>query len=399
MKCTMQRIIMEERTDWQAIAEDHGFTFHHYNGEQYWNEGAVYAFTLDQIERDIEDPSGELHAMCLDLVDRAVVSEEMLDLLRIPESARDIVANSWKWREPSLYGRFDFAYDGTGPAKMLEYNADTPTSIYETAYYQWLWLEDRIAAGKLPADADQYNSLHEALIDRFKIISPSGGLMHFASVTDHVEDRQTVRYLEDVARQAGLDARFVAINQIGISTDGRFVDTNNVVIERLFKLYPWEDMFLEDFAKDITNAGTRFVEPAWKAILSNKAMLPLLWERNEGHPNLLPAAFESDRNAAAIVGPNYVKKPIFSREGWDIELVDDRLRVAAKMGGYGAEGYIYQQARTLPVFDGQYAVIGSWIVGDSPVAMSVREDAGPVTRDLARFVPHVIVEDGAAIRP
>lgn len=389
---------MEERPNWQAIAEEHGFTFHHYNGEQYWNEGAVYAFTLDQIECDIEDPTGELHAMCLDLVGRAVASEEMMDLLRIPQSARDLVASSWKWREPSLYGRFGLVYDGNGPAKMLEYNADTPTSIYETAYYQWLWLEDRIAAGKLPEDADQYNSLHEALIERFAAIAPPGGLMHFASVPDHVEDRQTVRYLEDVARQSGLDSRFVAINQIGISADSRFVDGDNVVIERVFKLYPWEDMFLEDFAKDIARAGTRFVEPAWKAILSNKAMLPLLWQQNEGHPNLLPAAFDNDRNAAAIVGPNYVKKPIFSREGWDIELVDERVRIAPKMGGYGAEGYIYQQARTLPQFDGQYAVIGSWIVGDKPVAMSVREDAGPVTRDLARFVPHIIVDDVASIR-
>lgn len=397
MAATMQRVIMQERPQWQSIAEDHGFTFHHYNGEQYWNEGAVYAFTLDQIEDDIEDPTGELHAMCLDLVDLAVGSEEMFDLLRIPDNRRDLVANSWKEKEPSLYGRFDFAYDGRGPAKLLEYNADTPTSIYETAYYQWLWMEDRMEAGKLPQETDQYNSLHEALIERFAQIVPAESMIHFSSVSDHVEDRQTVRYLEDIARHAGLQPQFVAINEIGISTDGRFVDAANVVIERIFKLYPWEDMFLEPFADDIAKSKTRFIEPAWKSILSNKAMLPLLWEMHPGHPNLLPAAFEHDRDAVATVGPNYVKKPIFSREGWDIELVDEKFRVAPKIGGYGAEGYIYQQTRTLPLFDGNYAVIGSWIVGDNPVAMSVREDRGPVTRDLARFVPHVILDDPSQI--
>ena len=60
--------------------------------------------------------------------------------------------------------------------------------------FQWLWLEDLIAAGVLPADADQFNSLHEKLVDRFRAIFPNGGFVHFASDPDFVEDRQTVRY-------------------------------------------------------------------------------------------------------------------------------------------------------------------------------------------------------------
>lgn len=389
----MQRITIAERQGWQQQAEELGFTFHHFGGEKYWNEGALYCLTLDQVEQDIEDPSTALHAMCLDLVDRAVRDEQMMDRLAIPVDRRDLVADSWRRRDPSLYGRFDFAYDGTGPAKLLEYNADTPTSIYETAFFQWLWLEALIAEGRLPPEADQFNSLHEALTQRLAAIASPGAYLHFASDVDHVEDRQTVRYLEDVARQAGLYPKFTAINAVGLSLDGRFLDADNVVIEQIFKLYPWEDMLREEFAGAVAASGTRFLEPAWKAILSNKAMLPLLWEAHPGHPNLLPAAFDNDPKAAAIVGPDYVKKPIFSREGWDIELVDGRLRVPAKSGGYGAEGYIYQQARTLPCYDGNYAVIGSWIVGDTAVAMSVREDDGPITRDLARFVPHIILDD------
>jgi glutathionylspermidine synthase len=393
----MRRLTIDERPDWQAIAREFGFTFHHNGGQKYWNESAAYAFTLAQIEEDIEGPTAELHAMCLDLVAEAVTSEAIMDRLAIPREHRDLVANSWRAGERSLYGRFDLAYDGKGPAQMLEYNADTPTSIYETAFFQWQWLEDMIVAGRLPEETDQYNSLHEALVERFRTLFPPGSVMHFASVADHVEDRQTVRYLEDVARQAGLDPAFVAIDAIGIDVDGRFVDHDNVIIDRIFKLYPWEDMLREEFGAKIAASRTQFVEPAWKAILSNKGILPLLWKQHRGHPNLLPAAFDDDDHGKAMVGPNFVRKPIFSREGWDIELVEGKARTAPYEGGYGSEGHIVQRYRPLPVFDGEHAVIGSWIVGDAAVAMSIREDSGPITRDLARFVPHVILEEGETI--
>ncbi len=387
----MQRHAVAPRPDWRATAERMGFTFHHQDGQKYWEEAAWYAFSLDEVEQGIEAPSAELHAMCRDLVGEVVNSDALMHRLAIPQDMRDVVAASWRAHAPSLYGRFDFAFDGSGPAKLLEYNADTPTSIFETALFQWQWLEDRIAGGTLPAGADQYNRLHDALVARFGALFTTGSTVHFASVDDHVEDRQTVRYLEDVARQAGLDPAFVAIDRIGVDGDGAFVDGDDVLIAALFKLYPWEDMLREPYAKQLAATKTLFLEPAWKAILSNKGILPLLWQRHPGHPNLLPAAFADDAAALADIGDAYVRKPIFSREGWDIELVDGPATERGPEGGYGEEGHIVQALSPLPVFDGNHAVVGSWIVGDEAVALSVREDDGPITRDLARFVPHAIV--------
>ena len=387
----MERRAVAPRPDWRATAERMGFTFHHQDGQKYWEEGAYYAFSLDEVEQGIEAPSAELHGMCRALVDEVVGSEALMHRLAIPDDMRDVVAASWAKHAPSLYGRFDFAFDGSGPAKLLEYNADTPTSIFETALFQWQWLEDRIADGTLPEGADQYNRLHDALVERFGTLFTKGSTVHFASVDDHVEDRQTVRYLEDVARQAGLDPAFVAIDRIGVDGDGAFVDGDDVLIAALFKLYPWEDMLREPYAKQLAATKTLFLEPAWKALLSNKGILPLLWQRHRGHPNLLPAAFADDGAALAEIGDAYVRKPIFSREGWDIELVDGSATARGPEGGYGEEGHVVQALSPLPVFDGNHAVVGSWIVGDEAVALSVREDDGPITRDLARFVPHAIV--------
>ncbi|CCJ76861.1 Similarity with glutathionylspermidine synthase, group 1 [Cronobacter muytjensii 530] len=42
----------------------------------------------------------------------------------------------------------DFVWTGQGPVKLLEYNADTPTSLYESAYFQWQWLKTRAATAR-----------------------------------------------------------------------------------------------------------------------------------------------------------------------------------------------------------------------------------------------------------
>lgn len=386
----MQRIAAPQRADWRATAERVGFTWHHDDGKAYWDESAYYAFSLAEIEDGIEAPTAELHGLCLDLVAEVVKSEKLMARLDIPEASRDYVADSWARGEPSLYGRFDFAYDGTGPAKLYEYNADTPTSVYEGAVFQWMWLEEQIAAGVLPKDADQFNSLYEKLKARFETIFPDGGLLHFASDPDFVEDRQTVRFLEDIAAQAGLDPKFVGINAIGLDADGRFVDDEDYLIGALFKLYPWEQMLRDDYAKPLPDAQMTVLEPAWKAILSNKGILPLLWERHGGHPNLLEAWFEDDP-AHEKLGSSYVRKPLFSREGANVGLVNKGRKAKVLDGGYGDGPHIRQALHVPPRLDGQYAVIGSWLVGDEPAGLGVREDRGRITRNTSRFLPHAII--------
>ncbi|WP_295860558.1 glutathionylspermidine synthase family protein [uncultured Xanthomonas sp.] len=385
----MKRIAIVERGDWRAQAAEYGFRFHTIDGQRYWDERAYYAFSLRQIERDLEDPSAELHAMAMGLLDDVVASEALMQRLAIPPAFRDWIADSWRRREPHLYGRLDLAYDGRGPAKLYELNYDTPTSLFESAFFQWQWLEDQRAQGRLPDDADQFNSIHEALLERFAALA--GGLpppLYFAAVRDSEEDQGTVAYLRDCAAQAGVGGELIAIEDIGLSSDGRYTDLDDTVIGALFKLYPLEDMFAERFGQALPGSGLRLLEPPWKALLSNKGILPLLWERHRGHPNLLPAAFDD----GSALPPGWVRKPLHSREGANIVLHLDDGRVLESDGPY-AGPYIRQQAHPLPAFEGRYPMVGSWIVGDRACGIGIREDDGPITRDSARFLPHAIVED------
>ncbi|WP_041246303.1 glutathionylspermidine synthase family protein [Brumicola nitratireducens] len=391
----MLRLPIEARKNWQQMARDYGFHFHTMHGQAYWDETAYYQFNLQQIERDLEAPTEEIHQMCLHVVDLVAKSEERLSQFAIPSTYWQAIADSWQAKEPSLYSRLDFVYDGRTPAKLLENNADTPTSLYESGFWQWLWLENNVDNNKLSKRADQFNSLQEKLVNRLKVIADYYGIhyLHFACCKDTDEDRGTVQYLQDCAKEAGLDDYFCYIEDIGLAVGGELTDLQDQVISHCFKLYPWEFMQREEFGPHALKANTAWIEPIWKTILSNKALLPMLWKEFEGHPNLLPAFFETDiASMNALSGiKKWVKKPLYSREGANIDILENGKMSLSSDGPYGEEGFIYQAHTPLPKFADNYTLIGSWLVDDEAAGISVREDKSPITQDLSRYIPHIIL--------
>lgn len=389
----MLRLDIPPRENWQALADKMGFKFHTMYGEPYWDESAFYQFNLQQIETDLEAPTEEIHQMCLDVVNRVVHDEKLLKDFCIPESYWERIRDSWVAQEPSLYSRLDFAYDGKSPAKLYENNADTPTSVYETGFWQWLWLQHNVDSGQLSRHADQFNSLQEKLIQRFRqlLFNHPGQVLHFSCCKGTEEDRGTVQYLQDCASAAGVPNKFVYIEDIGRTELDQLTDLDDQIITWMFKLYPWEFIFNEEFGNVInSNNAPDWLEPPWKAVLSNKALLPMLWRHFPNHPNLLPAYFEHELDNK-FKHNEWVKKPIFSREGANISFIDSKQEVPMSDGPYGQEGYIYQAKHLLPKYGPNHTLIGSWLVNDKAAGISLREDVQPITQDLSRFIPHIIL--------
>jgi glutathionylspermidine synthase len=203
----MKRRASTPRPDWPKRVESQGFLFHS-TPDEYWDESACYEFTQAEIDR-LEEATAELHAMCLEAV-RYVIRHNLFDDFRIPPQWVPYVLASWERQEPSVYGRFDFSFGGQGDPKLLEYNADTPTSLLEAGVIQWYWLQD------VHPRADQFNSIHERLIERWAELRPGiDGTLYFASVEEHLEDYLTVSYLRDTAIQAGIETAEIAVEQIG----------------------------------------------------------------------------------------------------------------------------------------------------------------------------------------
>ncbi len=368
----MERVSVAARADFAQKLESIGLSFHSW--DNYWKEDVCYRFSAAQVDV-LEDATQELHAMCLEAVDH-VIRRGRLGQLGIPEQYWHAIARSWAQKEASLYGRFDLAWDGSGAPKMLEYNADTPTSLLESAVAQWYWLEDT------HPHCDQFNSLHDKLVARFAQLGLSEGLS-IASAENNEEDWVCTHYLLDCAVQAGVKAQHILIEDIGWNAQSNaFVDVKGLPIRALFKLYPWEWLMREEFGAHIPLTNTRFIEPIWKSVLACKGILPVLWELFPEHPNLL----ESHTQPNGL--QRYAKKPLYSREGANVELFIDGSVKHFASGPYGEEGYVYQALAPMPVFAGQYPVIGSWVVGDSPAGICVREDSSPITTNLSHFVPH-----------
>jgi glutathionylspermidine synthase len=375
----MRRETLTPRPDWRAKVEALGLDFHtpdggsrgESGGEPYWWEAACYGFSAAEVDA-IEEATDALHQLCLEAVDRVIAAGD-LGRLQIPEPFWGWVADSWRRRDPDIYGRFDLALAGGNPPKMLEYNADTPTALIEAAVVQWYWLEE------VKPGCDQFNSIHERLIAAWADLRRRHGAIasvHFAGVLDEPEDLRTLEYMRDVCSQAGWPTEQLDIAQIG--WNGRsFTDPAERPIAALFKLYPWEWLVREKFGPQLLADSAAFIEPPWKMVLSNKAILAILWEMFPGHPNLLPAAFARDK----IIGP-CVQKPVHGREGAGVRLI------AAGEAALGADDRIFQAASPLPLYDGMHALVGSWVIAGKAAGIGMREDAAPITTNASRFVPH-----------
>ncbi|HEX3863817.1 MAG TPA: glutathionylspermidine synthase family protein [Stellaceae bacterium] len=368
----MRRETLVPRLDWPAKVEALGFDFHtSEDNTPYWWEAACYAFSADEIDR-LEEASETLHALCLEAVDRIVATGDY-QRLQIPDSYCDWVGQSWRRRDPDLYGRFDLAFDGRNPPKLLEYNADTPTALLEAAVVQWHWLEE------VKPGCDQFNSVHEKLIAAWSDLRrqhPDTARLYLAGVLDELEDRRTLEYMRDVCAQGGWPTELLDIARIGWN-GACFTDMAERPMTALFKLYPWEWLLRERFGANLRSDCAAFIEPPWKMLLSNKAILPVLWEMFPNHPNLLPASFSRYQIEGACI-----EKPIHGREGADIR------PLRSGQAGSGRRGRVYQATFTLPVFDHMHAVIGSWIIAGKAAGIGMREDRSAVTTNLSRFVPH-----------
>ncbi|GAA1363162.1 glutathionylspermidine synthase family protein [Catellatospora chokoriensis] len=433
----------------------------------YWREGPFYDFDLDEI-LTLEQAAATLHRMCVAAGDRivegcprtdAAMRREayltsvctprtcLLSRAGVPEYVHEQVIRTWydnspqTWTHsdkdlfgthahtrqspdfsPHVYGRFDIWYGGRGTTpKLLEYNAQTPTSLLEAAVVQWRWLEE---TGHTHHYDRQWTSVHERLIEAWRrnlgeLVAarpwlPQRPTVWFAYDGSEAsgEDLMNAGYLAETARQAGYPVELIEVAQIGVDmADGRIVYEPSkgapaTPIDVIFLLYPWEWLWHEEGGRPIfanmadpAKRGTVWIEPPWTAALwSNKALLPVLWELYRDDPvhrELLLPAYFADERPADMTG--YARKPIWSREGANVELVRDGIVLASTGGDYGDTGMIVQGLAELPTFDGPggpyHPVLGVWMIDGEPAGMGIREGAGTdglITRNGACFTPHTI---------
>jgi glutathionylspermidine synthase len=395
----VQRHHVEPRQGWQATIEEQGLVYWKTplpDGEEvaYWHEHAHYSLSSDEVY-ETEAVARLMVEMLIEAGDH-VIEENLFAQMGIPGWAVPRIKESWLAEPPTLYGRFDFALGHDGVPKLLEYNADTPTGLLEAAVVQWYWARDVFGAG-----TDQWNTLHEMLVDRWRELAQAGRLpghvVHMLHTTAEGsgEDFMTIGYLAETARAAYLLCELMPIESLGYVNGEGFVDLEGKPVRTAFKLYPWEWMVREEFgAQALEHMGdgpgqTLWIEPIWKMLWSNKGILAVLHRLFPESPHVLPAWFDGEEPAGLR---SFVRKPLLAREGANaVVVLDGDVAEQGPDQGYGDEGFVVQAYTDLGDYGGGVRpVLGIWTVDVEPAGLGIRETDGLLTTNTSRFVPHVI---------
>lgn len=378
----------------KAYLEELGFSWHTDNdGSSYLSDKLVLVKEAEAMA--YYEAANELYDMYVEAA-QYVIDNELFSELGIPFNLVDLIKLSFEndvhWH---LYGRFDLAggLDGK-PIKLIEFNADTPTSLFETAILQWALLKQNNMDESL-----QFNNAYEALMDNFKRLITldedvsnfdelyEGWKILFSSVSGSDEELLTTKLLELIAKEAGFNTNFSYIDECEFSEEGVFKDNENY--EYLFKLIPWEDIAIEEadlalLLKEILiNQKAIILNPAYTLLFQSKGMLKILWDLYPNHPLLVKADFKP------LEGVKQVSKPCFGREGANVEIIDAKGELISKNEGpYQNNKKIYQEYIAFNSHEGKSYQAGVFFAYEA-CALGFRQ-GGLILDNYAKFLGHII---------
>ncbi|WP_418186660.1 glutathionylspermidine synthase family protein [Aliarcobacter lanthieri] len=377
--------------------ESIGFVWHTDSDNSSYISDELVVISEEEAENYYE-ATNELYDMFAE-AGQYVIDNDLFHELNIPFNLVEIIKESWEndvhWH---LYSRFDLAggIDGK-PIKLIEFNADTPTSLFETAIIQWAILKKNDLN-----EESQFNNLYEALKDNFKRIitldsdiekfdeyySKLGWKILFSSISSSNEDINTTKLLQHIASESGFNTDFEFIENVQFSDDGIF--KNDELFEFWFKLIPWEDIAIEEsqlaliLTEIIKEKKAIIFNPAYTLMFQSKAFMKILWDLYPNHPLLLETSFEP------LVGKKYVEKRAFGREGANTKIINSDGSIDEQTSGeYEGHKAIYQEYVEFPKDEkGNFYQAGVFYSYEA-CALGFRR-GGKILNNMSKFVGHMI---------
>ena len=387
--------IIEGKALDNTTLENLGCSWHTDPDESSYISNEIIEITQEEADAFYE-AGNELYDMYVE-AGEYVIENNLFFELDIPPSLVDPIKQSFEqevhWH---IYGRFDFAggLDGT-PIKLLEFNADTPTMLYESAIIQWAVLKANGMDENL-----QFNNIFEAIGENFQRMITlgedisrfsemyEGWKILFSSIRGSNEEERTVRFLQDIASSYGFGTEFCYVDEAILSgSEGLSYGGSNY--EFWFKLVPWEDIAIEEpemaelIKEMMSNKNTIFLNPAYTLLFQSKRMLKILWDLFPNHPLLLESSFEP------LKGKKQVRKRAFGREGANVEILSPTLELLeGKEGIYGNHKELYQEYHPLNSHNGNFYQPNVFFAYES-CGLGFRKGGG-IIDNYSKFVSHRI---------
>ncbi len=380
-----------------ATLEEVGFSWHtDSDGTKYVNDELV---CISQNETEAYySATNEIYDMYVEGAEYIIENDLFFDL-GIPFNLVDMIKKSWEndvhWH---IYGRFDLAggIDGK-PIKLIEFNADTPTSLFETALLQWAILKEN------NMDEDkQFNNVYDAIRENFKRLITlfddtelfderyDGWKILFSSVEGNDEEETTTKLLQQIATDAGFNTHFEYLHNVGFDDEGGIFDADENKYEYWFKLYPFEDIAHDEpeLATTLTNIMQNqeaiLLNPAYTLLFQSKGMLKILSDLFPDSPYLLKTSFEP------LSGVKQVEKTVFGREGANTKIINEDSSVAEQTDGeYDNYKKVYQEYIDFPKdANGNKYQAGVFFAYEA-CGLSFRK-GGEIMDNMSKFVGHII---------
>ncbi|KLE10615.1 glutathionylspermidine synthase [Aliarcobacter butzleri L354] len=377
--------------------ESIGFIWHTDKDNSSYISNEIVVISEDEANAFYE-ATNELYDMFVE-AGQYVIDNDLFHELNIPFNLVEIIKESWEnevhWH---LYSRFDLAGGIDGhPIKLIEFNADTPTSLFETAIIQWAILK----ANGLD-EASQFNNLYEALKDNFKRIitlnsdiekfeeyySNLGWKILFSSISSSIEDINTTKLLQHIASEAGFNTDFEYIENVQFSDDGIFKDDE--LFEFWFKLIPWEDIAIQEselaliLTEIIKEKKAIIFNPAYTLMFQSKAFMKVLWDLYPNHHLLLETSFEP------LKGKKQVEKRAFGREGANTKIINADGSIDTQTSGdYEGHKAIYQEYVEFPKDEKDDCYQAGVFYAYEACGLGFRK-GGKILNNMSKFVGHII---------
>lgn len=356
-------------------------------------QGDVVTISQDEANAYYE-ATNTLYDMFVEAGDH-ILDNHMLKEMGINPNLEELIRYTWDndnhWH---LYGRFDFGGGVDGEQiKLIEFNADTATSLPECAVFQWAHLMDN----GFNMDS-QFNNIFDNLVHNFKILldmNPDKEANILFTHMDSEEDRANVEFISQAAVEAGFDVEFRYLPEITFSDDesegGVWVDYGEDRHRRFdfwFKLLPWE--FLAEDEPELIDILTSIAKneqcvimnPAYTMLFQSKMILKVLWDLFPEHPLLLKTTTEKP------TGVKYVEKVIFGREGANVSIHDENDEIIEEQVGEYQSETIFQEYTELSTDRGQSYQAGVFFIGEG-AGLGFRRGS-KIMNDTAEFVSHYI---------
>ena len=380
-----------------STLEELGFTWHtDADGSKYVSD-ALVQITSEEAEA-YYTATNEIYDMYVEAAEYVIENDLFFDL-GIPFNLVDAIKKSWEndvhWH---IYGRFDLAGGIDGEQiKLIEFNADTPTGLFETALLQWALLKHNNMD-----EESQFNNVYEAISNNFKRLiclfdeletfdeRYDNWKILFSSIAGNDEEEATTKLLQQMATDAGFNTSFEYLENTHFDEDGIY-DADENKYEYWFKLYPWEDIAHDEpeLATTLTNIMDSqeaiILNPAYTLLFQSKGMLKILYDLFPDSPYLLPTSFEP------LQGLKQVEKTVFGREGANTKIIDSNGSELVKTDGpYDNYKKVYQEYVDFPKDSNGNKYQAGVFFAFEACGMSFRK-GGEVMDNMSKFVGHVIV--------